>query len=172
MMKLRTRPLSTTTRIKTYQVDECAARASRTRPLSTTTRIKTNQCSCHSLMMKLRTRPLSTTTRIKTYETRNGEIVHCIVLDHCPLQQGLRQITKILFFIFVKCTRPLSTTTRIKTPVFGFFLTSMRVLDHCPLQQGLRRASYPQYHSHSLVLDHCPLQQGLRHVSRNDSVAL
>ena len=96
----------------------------------------------------------------------------CPVLDHCPLQQGLRPALAVGVVSMRSCTRPLSTTTRIKTPVFGFFLTSMRVLDHCPLQQGLRRASYPQYHRHSLVLDHCPLQQGLRHVSRNDSVAL
>ena len=110
-----TRPLSTTTRIKTTQYsplrlhlsqvrDHCPlqqglrlqvtlsyrTRCSSTRPLSTTTRIKTLQKSLPTCN-RLSTRPLSTTTRIKT------------------------RLSRMLQHTLCKCTRPLSTTTRIKT---------------------------------------------------------
>ena len=58
-----------------------------------------------------------------------------LVLDHCPLQQGLR-------------------------PFYGFLFLSIRyVLDHCPLQQGLRLFSINSIsYRYTIVRDHLPLQ--------------
>ena len=60
-----------------------------TRPSSTTTRIKTSDPKLYE-PMHMGTRPSSTTTRIKTYSHTYLRILHALVLDHRPLQQGLR----------------------------------------------------------------------------------
>ena len=89
--------------------------------------------------------------------------LHCDqVLDHRPLQQGLRLFTLALSANFLNCTRPSSTTTRIKTHSLRMKKDGYQVLDHRPLQQGLRH--HPSRFTIILtdVLDHRPLQQGLR----------
>ena len=86
------------------------------------------------------TRPSSTTTRIKTLIQSSKCTTDGTVLDHRPLQQGLR--LDLTFFIFYH----------------------VLVLDHRPLQQGLRQwNNKTNYQTHNNVLDHRPLQQGLRH---------
>ena len=63
----------------------------------------------------------------------------CVVLDYCPLQQGLRLL--------------------LQPP----WQPDEWVLDYCPLQQGLRPINDgSKDFTVGLVLDYCPLQQGLR----------
>ena len=136
-----------------------------TRPLSTTTRIKTGR-HCWMVHLTIRTRPLSTTTRIKTCLNSVNYSWNLKVRDHCPLQQGLRLLLQCLESSS-KGTRPLSTTTRIKTNwliVKRTLLTSTRPLSTTTrIKTCLPTCNQPK----TAVRDHCPLQQGLRLLSPN-----
>ena len=89
-------------------------RCLRTRPSSTTTRIKT-QCQEGTSCTNEGTRPSSTTTRIKTrLQCKMGALYH--VRDHRPLQQGLRLlVTKplSLYLRMVRDHRPLQQGLRL-----------------------------------------------------------
>ena len=64
--------------------------------------------------LTIRTRPSSITTRIKTHKKLIPFLLSS-VRDHLPLQQGLRHLDSIFYWMKFACTRPLSTTIRIKT---------------------------------------------------------
>ena len=111
----RTRPSSTTTRIKTLiNFVIVIINNGCTRPSSTTTRIKT---SClhrhHQAALLVRDHlPLQQGLRPAFF----GFSLMCNwVRDHLPLQQGLRLMHDEHMFPLSLRTRPSSTTTRIKT---------------------------------------------------------
>ncbi len=87
-----------------------------------------------------------------------------MLLEHIPLEQGLRLESVERVPCVLDTLRAYSIRTRIKTLNTSSIIRNFCVLlEHIPLEQGLRLdiLATVAYH-HEALLEHIPLEQGLR----------